>query len=105
MHGSLQRSNNVRQQLPTPTGPVLRFIRRAEVIRRTGISDSERQILARRGEFPRQVQISPRCVAWVEDEIDAWCRDRIAARDATPVVVGSPVRRLHPTQAAAEAAA
>lgn len=91
------------RQQPT-SGPAVRFIRRAEVVRRTGISDSERQLLARRGEFPRQVQISPRCVAWVEEEIDAWCRGRIAARDATPAVIGPPVRPVCRMPAEAEAA-
>ena len=92
----------MRQQPPASTEPSVRFIRRTEVIRRTGISDSERQVLARRGEFPKQVQISPRCVAWVENEIDAWCRERIAARDAALAVIGPPVPRH---QAAAHARA
>ena len=60
----------MRHQSTSSAEPV-RFIRRAELLKRTGISDAERQILTRRGEFPRQVQISPRCVGWVETEVDA----------------------------------
>ena len=32
-------------------------------------------------DFPRPVKIGLRSVAWIEDEVDAWIRSRIAARD------------------------
>jgi predicted DNA-binding transcriptional regulator AlpA len=35
----------------------------------------------RAGQFPKRVQVSPGRVAWVEDEIRQWVKDRIAARD------------------------
>lgn len=37
--------------------------------------------LAKDGGFPKPVQISPRRVAWVEAEIDAWIAARVAERD------------------------
>jgi prophage regulatory protein len=33
------------------------------------------------GEFPAPVQLSPHRIAWVESEVDAWLKARIAARD------------------------
>ena len=34
-----------------------------------------------RGEFPRQVKLGGRSVAWVESEVQDWIEARIAARD------------------------
>ena len=35
----------------------------------------------RHGEFPKPVNLSPRRIAWPEEEIDAWIDERIAARE------------------------
>jgi prophage regulatory protein len=35
------------------------------------------------GEFPTPVPIGARAVAWVEEEIDSWISQRIAARKAS----------------------
>jgi prophage regulatory protein len=59
----------------------MRILRRPEVELRTGLSNSQRDILEARGEFPRRVPLGPRTVGWIEAEIDAWCAERIAARD------------------------
>ncbi|WP_447530107.1 helix-turn-helix transcriptional regulator [Vreelandella sp. TE19] len=32
-----------------------------------------------RGDFPKPVRLSPRSVAWVENEVDAWIEQRIEA--------------------------
>jgi predicted DNA-binding transcriptional regulator AlpA len=45
------------------------------------LSDSQRDVLEAKGEFPQRVQLSERAVGWVEAEIDDWCAARIAARD------------------------
>lgn len=34
------------------------------------------------GEFPRPLRLSPKRIAWPEDEIDAWLAARLAERDA-----------------------
>jgi prophage regulatory protein len=34
------------------------------------------------GSFPHHVDIGDNSIAWVEEEIDAWCAERIAKRDA-----------------------
>jgi prophage regulatory protein len=33
------------------------------------------------GKFPKRVQLGPGRVGWVEEEIEQWCRARIALRD------------------------
>lgn len=55
------------------------FIKRPVVERMTGLSCTElyRRIAA--GTFPKQVQLGPKSVAWVEEEIEAWQHARIAA--------------------------
>jgi prophage regulatory protein len=61
--------------------PVIRFIREPELKTRTGLTASVIDKMEAAGEFPKRVSISDRVVAWVEAEIDAWQRDRIATRD------------------------
>nr|WP_298168330.1 AlpA family phage regulatory protein [uncultured Pseudomonas sp.] len=55
------------------------FIKRPVVERMTGLSCTElyRRIAA--GTFPQQVQLGPKSVAWVEEEIAAWQQAQIAA--------------------------
>jgi prophage regulatory protein len=59
----------------------IRFIREPELKARTSLTSSVIDKLEEAGEFPRRVPISDRMVAWVEAEIEAWQRNRIAARD------------------------
>jgi prophage regulatory protein len=33
------------------------------------------------GTFPKPVKLGPKAVGWVEEEIDAWIRARMAERD------------------------
>ncbi|TNE40983.1 MAG: AlpA family transcriptional regulator [Sphingomonadales bacterium] len=49
-----------------------RILRLRTVLARTGLSRSTlyRQIAA--GTFPRQIQISMRCIGWYESDINAW---------------------------------
>ena len=55
------------------------FIKIAEVRKMTGLSTSTiyEKMLAK--EFPRQINLGPRSVAWVKSEVQAWARDRISA--------------------------
>lgn len=55
------------------------FIKIAEVRKMTGLSSStiyERMLLK---QFPRQVKLGPRAVAWVKSEVQAWVKERISA--------------------------
>ncbi len=56
-----------------------RFIKRQAVEQITGLSCSEiyRRIAA--GTFPKQINLGPKSVVWIEAEVMAWCDDRIAA--------------------------
>ena len=61
------------------TLPARRFIKRQDVESITGLSCTEiyRRIAA--GAFPKQVTLGPKCVVWIEAEIQAWCDEQIAA--------------------------
>ncbi|WP_340620386.1 helix-turn-helix transcriptional regulator [Xenorhabdus siamensis] len=54
------------------------LIRLPEVQRRTGYSKAWIYRLIKEGQFPKQVKIGPRSVAFVESEIDGWVDQRIA---------------------------
>ncbi|PHM50985.1 helix-turn-helix transcriptional regulator [Xenorhabdus sp. KK7.4] len=53
------------------------LIRLPEVQRRTGYSKAWIYKLISDGEFPKQVKIGPRSVAFIEAEIDDWIAQRI----------------------------
>jgi prophage regulatory protein len=60
-----------------------RLIRRKEVQTKTGLCASSIYTLMKKGDFPQSLQISIRCVAWIESEVDQWISDRIASHKAT----------------------
>lgn len=65
-----------------PIQPV-EFIPIREVVRMTSLSKPVVYRLIRGGGFPRQVPLSPRRVAWVRAEVEAWQRSKeVAARAA-----------------------
>lgn len=61
--------------------PLERFLRRPEVERVTGLSRSTIYDKMDRGEFPKPVPLTAGSVGWLEFEIEAWQKTRIAARD------------------------
>ncbi|SHL26253.1 helix-turn-helix transcriptional regulator [Halomonas caseinilytica] len=58
------------------------LLRRPEVLRRCGISNSTLHRLINAGDFPAPIQLGPRAVAWIEEEITAWIEQRIVASRA-----------------------
>lgn len=58
----------------------LQLIKISEVIRRTGVSRARVYQLVKAGDFPQQVSLGPRSVAWAAHEIDDWIQGRLAAR-------------------------
>ena len=58
------------------------FLRVADVCRITGLPRATIYEMASKGQFPRQVRLSPRAVGWIESEILKWQSERIAERDA-----------------------
>ncbi len=57
-----------------------RMIRLKEVKRRIGLSRSSIYALVKQGSFPRQIQLGPRSVAWLESDIDDWIERRVSNR-------------------------
>lgn len=51
---------------------VKRFIRVPDVLNRVGFSRTTLYERIKEGNFPDRVKIGPRCVAFVESEIDEW---------------------------------
>ncbi len=59
-----------------------RLLRLASVEALVGLKKSTLYALMKRNEFPRCVQITPRCVAWPESAVLQWVADRVAAAGA-----------------------
>ena len=57
--------------------PIKRTIRRPEVLAKTGLSATTIYNLENRGEFPRHFMLTPRCAAWLEEDVDAWLDSRM----------------------------
>jgi len=58
-----------------------KFLRLTEVIERTGLSRSTIYKLMAEDDFPPNVSLGARSVAWVEQEVEDWIFSRIAQRD------------------------
>ena len=56
------------------------LIRISEVCRVVGLSRSEIYRLIALGDFPKQIPLGARAVAWDADEVQAWVYDRIESR-------------------------
>lgn len=76
------------------------------VLELTGLSRSTIERLVKAGAFPRPVPMTAARLGWPEDEVLAWNRDRIAARDqqrdlaTDPVIVATAGKRGLPRLAA-----
>ena len=53
-----------------------RILRLQEVMDRTGMSRATLYNAMRKNEFPHSVQITTRCVGWLEADIEAWIKAR-----------------------------
>ncbi|MBZ9673441.1 helix-turn-helix transcriptional regulator [Mesorhizobium sp. ES1-3] len=62
-------------------GRAKRFLRRSDVQDFTGLPTSTLYELMQKGEFPKPINLSPRTVGWIEDEVIAWQEAKIAQRD------------------------
>lgn len=59
----------------------IKFLRRPEVEKMTGLSRSQIYALIDKGAFPRQVGLSANSVAWIDAEILQWMEERIHSRE------------------------
>jgi prophage regulatory protein len=57
-----------------------KILRERQVRDLTGLSRVTRWRLERRGEFPQKVQLTQRCVGWLEWEVIDWLKTRVKAR-------------------------
>lgn len=58
------------------------ILRPAQVAQKKGIPRTTQHLLLKSGDFPQPIKISgKRAVGFIESEIDAWLRARMAARD------------------------
>lgn len=57
-----------------------RILREREVKHITGLSRVTRWRMELRGEFPRKVRLTERCIGWPEAEILEWLKLRAEAR-------------------------
>ena len=55
------------------------LLKRPDVRKRTTLSDSALYRLIEKGEFFRPINLGPRAVAWIEEEVNAWINSRIEA--------------------------
>lgn len=62
-----------------------RLLRLPECEAMTGLKKSSIYMLMKRGEFPRCVQLTARCVAWPESRVLQFVQDRIAASNVQEV--------------------
>lgn len=67
-----------------PVPSRLSILRRREVEARTGLSRSTIYLRVAGHSFPSPISLGGRAVGWVEDEIEAWLQQQVAAsRKAT----------------------
>ena len=57
------------------------ILRRKKVEDRTGLSRSTIYLKMQEGSFPKPINLGPRAVGWIENEIERWLMDRIETRD------------------------
>ena len=67
--------------MPLPDITQERFLRLPEVMHLCGLSRSTIYELIRKGEFPPQVSLGGKNVAWLHSEVTAWMAGRIAGHD------------------------
>ena len=58
----------------------MQLLRLPEVKERTGLSRSVIYEFISKGRFPKPVKITPRAVAWVDEEVDQWIQERVQER-------------------------
>ena len=67
---------------PAVTNQKTRFIKIKEVVSRAGICRVAVYNKMRTGEFPKNIKLGVRSVAWLESDIDEWIDSKITAQNA-----------------------
>lgn len=63
----------------------IEFIRLREVRRITGMGSSYIYEKMKTGDFPCQIKLGPRAVAWIKAEVLAWAREKVVSTRAAAV--------------------
>ena len=61
---------------------VTRILRLPEVVARTGLSRSSIYLRVSQNNFPKPVSLGGRSVGWVEEQLEQWLEQQIAAANA-----------------------
>lgn len=61
-----------------------RLLRLPEVKEKVGLSRTAIYRLIALGQFPRQVCIGPRTVAWCQDDLETWIEQRLQGAESEP---------------------
>jgi prophage regulatory protein len=54
----------------------IKILRLKDVIAKTGLSRSNIYSLLSAGKFPKKIQLSPRCIGFLEADIDNWLYEK-----------------------------
>ena len=57
----------------------IRFLRLKDVKTMTGLSKSTIYARMSTGTFPKQIQLGPRLVVWVESDVQGWIAEQVAS--------------------------
>jgi prophage regulatory protein len=63
----------------------MKILRKSELRSKTGLSSASIDRQEEAADFPKRLQIGPRAVGWLEEEVDAWIAARVAARDGVAI--------------------
>ena len=61
----------------------MKVLRLTQVMDSTGLGRSTIYKYVAEGKFPIPLQLSERCVGWLESEVQQWIQSRVERRDAT----------------------
>jgi len=54
----------------------IKILRLKDVIAKTGLSRSTIYVLLSAGKFPKKIQLSPRCIGFLEADVDTWLYEK-----------------------------
>jgi prophage regulatory protein len=77
--GAPRSTSPLNTDVPSRGGPI-RILRLAQVLDATGLGKTKIYELQSKGSFPMRVQITAHSVGWIEEEVQTWLGQRVAAR-------------------------
>lgn len=73
---STEEYEELPQYVEQPPLPFRRTIRRHELHQIVPLAETTIYEMERRGDFPRRFNLTPRCVVWDLEEVEAWIEER-----------------------------